>query len=213
MSKRSHFSGQFLDVPPWINNYLSAGHTRACQLLLLAVLCLLIGCATRPNYTLYPMKPQYVGENIRVPKSVHYLQAGPARQATRLRVKDGLLVDQSDEPLDPSVEDRPNRDGFAIFVMDATGVIYVSFDHQQGRFHHSSLLAGAPVAAAGDMTILNGRLLAISNASGHYRPPPSSLLAVLGNLEALGIDTSKVKVTRIFGSTMPPPNTPQPAQQ
>jgi hypothetical protein len=114
--------------------------------------------------------------------------------------------------LDPSIEEKPNRDGFAIFVMDASGTIYVSFDHQQGSFHHSSLLAGAPVAAAGDMTILSGRLLAISNASGHYRPPPSSLVAVLARLKALGVDISGVKVTRITGSTPQSHNTTRPAQ-
>ena len=34
----------------------------------------------------------------------------------------------------------------------------LSFHHFVGEFHHSSFLAGAPVASAGEMVIVDGRL-------------------------------------------------------
>ena len=43
------------------------------------------------------------------------------------------------------------------------------------------------MAAAGEMTISEGRLLSIGNASGHYAPQPSCLGAVMEELAALGV--------------------------
>ena len=53
--------------------------------------------------------------------------------------------------------------------------------------HHSSLFAGAAVAAAGEMTVKNGALLSISNWSGHYAPRPSCLRVLLDKLEEMGV--------------------------
>ena len=53
--------------------------------------------------------------------------------------------------------------------------------------HHSSLVAGAAVAAAGEMTVKNGALLSISNWSGHYAPRPSCLRVLLDKLEEMGV--------------------------
>jgi hypothetical protein len=53
--------------------------------------------------------------------------------------------------------------------------------------HHSSLVAGAAVAAAGEMTVKNGALLSVSNWSGHYAPRPSCLRVLLDKLEEMGV--------------------------
>jgi len=45
--------------------------------------------------------------------------------------------------------------------------------------HHTSFLSGQPVAAAGEIEVSAGRIVAVSNASGHYQPQPGYLLQFL----------------------------------
>lgn len=153
------------------------------------------------RYPLYPMLDQYKGEETgggHYGTVITYLTP-EARDRHVLRVDDGKLVDANGEVLDPQLggDGHDKRSGFAIFVMAGDGTIYVSFDHDQGKFHHSSLVAGAPVAGAGDMTVIDGDLLEISNSSGHYRPPSKSLAHVVARLTEMGVDMSGVKVTRV----------------
>ena len=153
------------------------------------------------RFKLYPMLDQYKGEETgggHYGTVVTYLDEAQ-RASHVLRVKDGKLVDADGKALDPQIgaEGSDQRSGFAIYVMLGDGTVYVSFDHNQGSFHHSSLVAGAPVAGAGDMTVIDGELLELSNSSGHYRPPAESLTNVVTRLTELGIDMKGVKVTRV----------------
>jgi hypothetical protein len=71
---------------------------------------------------------------------------------------------------------------YGIFVMDRRGRIYVG-QHKVGLFHHSSFLAGAGVAAAGEMKVMpGGRLVAVTGKSGHYMPGPDQMTAMLERL-------------------------------
>ncbi|MET8762696.1 hypothetical protein [Lentzea sp. NPDC004782] len=63
----------------------------------------------------------------------------------------------------------------AIFVMDGHGNIYASNHHAPGHFHHSSLSGGHPVAAAGELSVTNGRVNYATAASGHYQPEPQHM--------------------------------------
>ena len=89
-----------------------------------------------------------------------------------------------------------------IFVMTRLSEILITFDasttyhlevtraKKQGqtlRYHHSSMVAGAAVAAAGQIKVCDGRILAISNEAGHYMPPPSCLAAVLARFKEMGV--------------------------
>lgn len=65
--------------------------------------------------------------------------------------------------------------GRAIFVMDGRGNIYASNHHAVGQFHHSSLAGGHPVAAAGELSVTNGRVNYATAASGHYQPGPEHM--------------------------------------
>jgi hypothetical protein len=56
------------------------------------------------------------------------------------------------------------------------------------NFHHSSLLAGAPVAAAGEIRCKNGVIELISNSSGHYKPPVEYVKQVFLELRDRGYD-------------------------
>lgn len=82
--------------------------------------------------------------------------------------------------------------GKAIFVMDADGNLYVA-KHKAGRIHHSTLYAGKEVLGAGEVIVKNGKLIQITNKSGHYRPGIESMLEVLEKLSAK-IDLTGVKV-------------------
>ncbi|WP_433260099.1 hypothetical protein ACQPZF_23095 [Actinosynnema sp. CS-041913] len=63
----------------------------------------------------------------------------------------------------------------AIFVMDGNGNMYASNHHAPGHFHHSSLAGGHPVAAAGELSVTNGRVNYATAASGHYQPGPEHM--------------------------------------
>ena len=76
--------------------------------------------------------------------------------------------------------------GYAIYVMSDQGNIHVS-SHSVGHRHHSSLLAGADVASAGEMRVTNGYITLITNKSGHYKPGMEHLLQVLHQLQKKGV--------------------------
>ena len=81
-----------------------------------------------------------------------------------------------------------------MYVLDKEGDIYLTYDWDQAGFHHTSFNGGAPVVAAGEMTVLHGRVTSISNRSGHYRPPLQSLWAVTDRLAALGVSLEGVAI-------------------
>lgn len=85
--------------------------------------------------------------------------------------------------------------GRAIFVMDESGNIYASLNHEVGQFHHSSFLAGGDVAAAGELEVVNGVVRFVNNQSGHYHPAPESLEQFAMELESFyGIDRNSFEV-------------------
>jgi hypothetical protein len=64
------------------------------------------------------------------------------------------MYDASGAPFDTSDASTVfSAEGRAIFVMDENGDFYASKSQQVGRFHHSSLAGGEPVAAAGEMKV------------------------------------------------------------
>jgi hypothetical protein len=76
--------------------------------------------------------------------------------------------------------------GYCIYVMSSKGNIHVN-RHSVGVTHHSSLLAGFMVACAGEMKCYQGKLLELSNKSGHYRPCVAHLLQILHQLQKKGV--------------------------
>ena len=129
---------------------------------------------------LYPMLPQYYSEL--ADESVCWVRDDAMRSRLLLRVnEDGRIIDHENRLVASGVVE------VAIFVMDQDSNILLTCEHEPQRFYHSSLVAGAPVIAAGEMTISEGRLLSIGNASGHYAPQPSCLSAVMEQLAAIGV--------------------------
>jgi len=99
-----------------------------------------------------------------------------------------FLVDAAGtQPLDTTrMVTHKSGPGHAIYVMSAEGNLHVS-NHSVGHRHHSSLLAGSDVAGAGELKATNGRLLWLSNKSGHYCPSAVHLLQTLHQIQKLGV--------------------------
>jgi hypothetical protein len=82
--------------------------------------------------------------------------------------------------------------GRAIFVMDEQGNIYASNYQEVGVFHHSTLGNGQPVAAAGELSVVDGRVQHVTAASGHYQPGPAQMQQFVNELGRNGIDNVPV---------------------
>lgn len=147
--------------------------------------CLALEASRHPKYSLYT---KYRGEQ---QLGVRYDQS-KERERHRVFVCGGRLCDRTGALLDAQINlsKHAHRDGKAIFVIDVQGQLWITFDQKYGRVHHSTLLAGSPVIAAGEMLIDTGELISVSNESGHYRPPPSSLDVADRILALMGVDVS-----------------------
>lgn len=138
--------------------------------------------------------PPFKGENtscVWQPKSdcppyVKYLTPEQAEIFQFEVGKDGLIYNALGGLLDTTNADSLHSVGKAIFVMAPWGQLYGSKEHYIYRFHHSSLLAGAPVAAAGEMEVIKGVLTEINNCSGHYWPSVKLVKQVFDSLTLQG---------------------------
>lgn len=88
--------------------------------------------------------------------------------------------------------------GFAIFVLSLDNKLYVH-SHVRGQFHHSSFLSGRPVLAAGELqTNREGRIVKLTNKSGHYNPSRAQNLKMLRVMQASGVDLKRVVYEEIL---------------
>ncbi|MFL9921683.1 hypothetical protein PQR75_41385 [Paraburkholderia fungorum] len=89
------------------------------------------------------------------------------------------------------------EEGEAIYVCDIDGDFYVHLDTDKhaGRYQHSSLLAGQEVTCAGTIYIVAGRVVMLSNNSGHYQPSALDLHdAMVAMEEDLDVDPKTVMI-------------------
>ncbi|MFB7878064.1 hypothetical protein ACFC06_22680 [Nocardia sp. NPDC056064] len=159
--------------------------------------------ALHPDATRYattPMHPEFHGEHLPGNRiwngnQVDYLDHD-ARQAFRLHGYNGLLHGRDGTPFDTTTAHTlwTPTGGRAIFVMDHNGTLYSAPFHTLGRFHPSSLLAGAPVAAAGEITASAGRVLLISDHGRHYRPRRKYTRQVLDSLRRQSLATDAIEL-------------------
>jgi hypothetical protein len=87
---------------------------------------------------------------------------------------------------------QPLDDGKYIFVVDQEGHL-IADKPRAGSIHHSSLSAGKPVLTAGEFQIENGKLVKITNQSGHFRPSEQSFEHLLIELHEQGLDLNGVR--------------------
>jgi hypothetical protein len=86
----------------------------------------------------------------------------------------------------------------AIFVMDEKGKIYVYdgdyLSETMELIFHSSLLAGKPVASAGEIFVKDGKIVIINDRSGHYHPSPEIFGQVVEELGRRGVKLEKEQI-------------------
>ena len=63
--------------------------------------------------------------------------------------------------------------------------------------HHTTLSDGEDVRAAGEMSVVEGEVQTISNASGHYRPDAESTMSVVDILDKMGVVGRSIDGTRV----------------
>ncbi len=121
--------------------------------------------------------------------AVSYLNA-EERKAFKLTVgADGRLYGADGKPFDTKTGGSvfTGGEGKAIFVMDHDGNLYASTRWPVGKFHHSSFMAGQPVACAGEIEVRDGTLVEIDRDSGHYKPSEQQLTNVTNHLRQIGV--------------------------
>ncbi|MEL6926870.1 MAG: hypothetical protein AAFO94_22710, partial [Bacteroidota bacterium] len=129
-------------------------------------------------------------------------------------VKSGRLVDPQGKPVSTkgtiTAAAAMEEADMATFVMDENGRLYYTRYPLVTQFHHSSFLAGGPVAAAGEIQILNGQLKKINTKSGHYKPSVELVQQVLTELSRRGYNTKGLKVEGHGGPAPVANNKPKP---
>jgi hypothetical protein len=93
--------------------------------------------------------------------------------------------------------------GFAGFAMSMGRDIFMATHHgsyNKDNFFHSSYLAGGTVLCTGTILIERGRVRAIKNDSGHYRPTLEHLMNVVHALGMYGVPPSTLTVIAVAGS-------------
>lgn len=120
------------------------------------------------------------------------------REAHRVYVGEDGLIYKSDGTLFDTRGSNTHWGGpgsdKSIFVMDGHGNLYASKYQEVGVFHHSTLANGREVAGAGEMHVENGRLVGITDNSGHYQPGRSMTQQVVSTLKGRGVDMNGVSV-------------------
>jgi hypothetical protein len=84
---------------------------------------------------------------------------------------------------------------YASFVINKKGELSL-FEHfgMKDRIAHSTFFSGTPTIGAGEMKIKNGKLIELTDYSGHYRPDLKNITETLKYLKQLGVDISATKV-------------------
>jgi hypothetical protein len=103
------------------------------------------------------------------------------RENYRVSVANGLLKDRQGQPLDTGTKAH-------MIVMDKSGRIYAG--PSETLRNHSSFLAGNPVAAAGMITLQNGKVTGLYNESGHYQVPQDYFDQLHTELKRKGVKVS-----------------------
>lgn len=111
------------------------------------------------------------------------------------------------------------QQGLATFIINAKGEMFMhSHEDEETRvtannpsakadsaaktFVHSSFMNAGPVFFAGEIKIKNGKLISISNHSGHYQPSEIQLGRALLHMQNKGIDVRHAKVSVVRGKVI-----------
>lgn len=150
-----------------------------------------VSCTSNRTLRSYPLLPQFFHEGNNGGDGQLYCSR-EERKRLQLRISHGVAVDEAASPLAPDKE----LEGLYVLTVDSTLLVHFAeeTDGSGVAWRHSFLVAGEPVAAAGMITVFRGRIKSLSNESGHYRPPPSTLQVVLDHLASLHVDVQSIRL-------------------
>lgn len=168
------------------------------------------GPAVAANLSTIDLRERYVGENehctegqretlccIPGDKKDHMVQylSVAERKPFKVDIVDGKLMQGG--KLLPHLKQGadPNTEVEYLYTMDPQGTLYVipSTPMLTCKFHHSSFVAGGPVAGAGDIKIRQGKATFIDNCSGHYHPTDEIMDQVLSVLKQQNVKVDRVR--------------------
>jgi hypothetical protein len=118
------------------------------------------------------------------------------RKAYRAQFEGGVLV----SPKLP----QTNDDLIMMFIIDDWGTMYVGrknegdFPNEIG-LNHASLSGGKPVASAGKLIFREGKLIGITDRSGHYRCGQNEMALALNVLDKMGVSTRNLEIIKDRG--------------
>ncbi|MFN6529220.1 hypothetical protein [Nostoc sp. ChiSLP03a] len=141
-------------------------------------------------------------KKIEIP-GVKYLESEAERRPRGVTISGGKWIDAFGDDLSSkgmiALGAPNNGNDWMIFVLSPDGKFYADA-HKEGEYHHSSALAGIPVKGAGAIQVINGKLEAITDKSGHYKPNMHQMYTTLKHLEKLGVNPETYMVyTRDLG--------------
>jgi ankyrin repeat protein len=139
-----------------------------------------------PNYFIFldmvemdPLLKKYAPQK----HQVHYYNTPQERLAHRLTFKKGLAY-RAGKLFDTSeFETNMAGKGSGIFILGTDGEFYAN-NYLRHQLQHSSEFAGENVISAGEIMAKAGKIIMISNKSGHYSPGIDDLLITLEALKA-----------------------------
>ena len=112
------------------------------------------------------------------------------REEYRLEINNQVFSTKHDGIL--HTEDKAKKTH--IYVQNKMGQFFVC-EHESGLKNHSSFFAGAPVRSAGSFIFEKGKLIGVSNDSGHYRCSLTNFRDCLRSLCNKGINLGDVSAT------------------
>ncbi|KTD52603.1 hypothetical protein [Legionella quateirensis] len=118
------------------------------------------------------------------------------RDMLRVLTRNGIFYSRDREVFDTQKSISHDKKGFAAYTLNVNGELSVfqHIDHDKTGIAHSSMNAGVPVVSAGEIEIKNGKLISITEHSGHYRPSLYNMYKTLDYFRKQGVDISDVKV-------------------
>ncbi|MCC5643656.1 hypothetical protein LC607_12000 [Nostoc sp. CHAB 5824] len=128
---------------------------------------------------------------------VRYVESKEERKNKEVTISGGQWKDASGDSLSSMDKTALGAPGggknWMIFVLSPDGKFYADA-HEEGKYHHSSALAGIPVKGAGAIKVIGGTLEEISDKSGHYKPNMHQMYTTLMQLQKCGVDPKTYKV-------------------
>jgi hypothetical protein len=123
--------------------------------------------------------------------SVDYLKTAQERLQYKVQFENGKLLKSDGSPLHTLDSSAHGAKGYVMYVMDKDGNIYTAGSDQVQ--HHSSFMAGRPVASAGEIKVENGVIKEIIDQSGHYAPTKGKTKQFETELKKNNVDLGEVQ--------------------